>query len=251
MSFRDHNNLTFHIQELGEGPPVVMLHGLFGGSMASWYFTSAPTIARTHRVLLYDLRGHGKSARSRTGYDVATMVSDLESIAAEFSTRPISLVGHSYGAIVSLEFALRNPSRVHKLVIVEGPLPPSQVKEFDAFRSLSLSEKAASLPKAVREAFRREGRQAERFAESMRFFLRESSLFDDLRAASDIADERLATLHCPTLCIYGSNSSCLPAGERIARAVPRAELVVLAGGHFLQVDAGEPLTASITEFLNG
>ena len=41
------NQLTFHVQELGAGPDVVMLHGLLIGSLASWYFTAAPALART------------------------------------------------------------------------------------------------------------------------------------------------------------------------------------------------------------
>ncbi|MGH7285457.1 MAG: alpha/beta fold hydrolase, partial [Polyangiaceae bacterium] len=60
MSLETRNGVALHVQRLGEnGSPVVMLHGLFVGSMASWYFTAAPALAEKHRVLLYDLRGNG------------------------------------------------------------------------------------------------------------------------------------------------------------------------------------------------
>src|SRR5678815_1667967 len=56
------NGLQFHVQELGDGRPVVMLHGLLIGSLASWYFTVAPALAPAHRCRLYDLRDHRAEA---------------------------------------------------------------------------------------------------------------------------------------------------------------------------------------------
>ena len=81
MPLETHRGLTFHVQDLGRGEgtrarartPVVMLHGLLVGSLASWYFTSAPVLAEARRVRLFDLRGHGKSGRATSGYDVPTM----------------------------------------------------------------------------------------------------------------------------------------------------------------------------------
>ena len=77
------NGLSFHVQELGAGPPLVMLHGLLIGSLASWYFTAAPTLAQRHRVRLFDLRGHGRSEVARDGYGVGAMAGDLEALVAD------------------------------------------------------------------------------------------------------------------------------------------------------------------------
>ena len=74
MSVVTARDLAFHVQELGSGPPVVMLHGLLVGSLASWYFTAAPALASRHRVRMYDLRGHGRSAPARTGYDLELQI---------------------------------------------------------------------------------------------------------------------------------------------------------------------------------
>jgi pimeloyl-ACP methyl ester carboxylesterase len=259
MPFAVHHGLKFHVQELGskaEGPraddsPVIMVHGLLVGSMASWYFTVAPALAVRHRVLLYDLRGHGMSERARSGYDVMTMAGDLASIADSFASGPITLVGHSYGAVVALRFALKHPERVKKLVLVEAPMPPSRLDELDGFLGKPAEQMAESLPGALREALARKGRQATRFVDGLRFLATESTLFADLRSAEDVPDDALAALRCPVLCVYGTESSCRPVGDRLARVIPGARLVVLQGGHFLPVEAPRALGECITEFLDG
>ena len=67
-------------QQWGHGSPVVMCHGLLFGSMAAWYFSAALPLSGSHQVVLYDMRGHGKSDRAASGYDLATQVSDLEKV---------------------------------------------------------------------------------------------------------------------------------------------------------------------------
>jgi pimeloyl-ACP methyl ester carboxylesterase len=245
------NGITLHLQELGSGPPVVMLHGLLVGSMATWYFTTAPVLAETHRVLLYDLRGHGLSERARRGYDVETMRLDLDAVAEAFSAEPLTLVGHSYGAVVALRYAMARADRVAKLVLVEAPLPPSRLEELDSFLGKPPEEMAESLPDVLRDALGRKGRQARRFVESLGFLATETSLLEDLRGARDLDDDAIAAVSCPVLCLYGSHSSCLPVGRRIARLVPRARLVEVEGGHFLPIEAPASVSAAIAEFVRG
>jgi pimeloyl-ACP methyl ester carboxylesterase len=245
------NGVTLHVQELGAGPPVVMLHGLLVGSMATWYFTTAPLLAQTHRVLLYDLRGHGLSERAKSGYDVETMRADLDAVVSGFTSDPVTLVGHSYGAVVALRFAMARPDRVAKLVLVEAPIPPSRLEELDSFLGKPPEAMAESLPDVLRDALGRQGRQARRFVDSLRFLTTETSLLDDLRGARDVDDSAIAAVECPVLCVYGASSSCLPVGRRIARLAPRARLVELEGGHFLPVEAPAAVGAAIAEFVRG
>jgi pimeloyl-ACP methyl ester carboxylesterase len=228
-----------------------MLHGLLVGSMATWYFTTAPLLAQTHRVLLYDLRGHGLSERARSGYDVETMRVDLDAVVSEFTPDPVTLVGHSYGAVVALRFAMARPDRVAKLVLVEAPLPPSRLEELDSFLGQPPETMAEALPAVLRDALGRQGRQARRFVDSLRFLTTETSLLDDLRSARDLDDSAIAAVGCPVLCVYGAHSSCLPVGRRIARLAPRARLVEMEGGHFLPVETPAAVGAAIAEFVRG
>lgn len=249
----ERNGLSFHVQLLGpEGaPPLAMLHGLIVGSLAGWYFGPAGRLARSHRVLLHDLRGHGRSSRTAGGYDTHTLAGDLESLLDLAGDGPVTLVGHSYGALVALRFALRWPERVARLALVEAPLPPSRAGELLAFVRRPPAEMIASLPAPLRESVAHEGRAGRALLERLVFLARESSLLDDLAREPDVPDAELGALRCPTLLVYGDRSSLLPVGDRLAAAIPGARLQHVPGGHFLLADAPGPLGDALEAFCDG
>ena len=147
MPLIDSRGMVVNAVELGGGRPVVMIHGLLTGSSASWYFTCAPALAQQHRVLLYDLRGHGKSSRPEAGYDTATLAEDLDGLLDAMQIRgPVSVVGHSYGALVATRFALAHPERVDRLALVEAPLPPPASPKCEPSSSSLPSEWPSSSP---------------------------------------------------------------------------------------------------------
>lgn len=251
--------VSFHVQTLGPAPAasavassrtVVMIHGLFVGTLASWYFSAAPAIAARHRVFLYDLRGHGRSERATDGYDVASMAADLEGLLSD-ETGPFDLVGHSYGGLVALRFALDHPARVRSLVLVEAPLPPSAVRELDDFQGRSPEGMLEALPEDMRAVLAGGGRRAAKLVDGLAFLSGKTTLLADLAREPDVADADLASLRIPVRCIYGARSSCRPVGDRLARTIPGARLDVLDGGHFLPFEASASLTRRLVEHLDG
>jgi len=241
MSVVDANGIAHHVQDLGAGgSPVVMLHGLLIGSLASWYFTAGPALAKTHRVRMYDLRGHGKSAHAASGYDVRTLASDLAVLAGD---APVDLVGHSWGALVALRFAIDHPARVRRLVLVEAPLPPSSVTEMEAFLEGGPAM-AAALPAQMQVG----GRRGERLARALIRLVKDTTLLADLRGERDPSDDELRTVRAPTLAVYGDRSAC---NGNTLRALPDVRHVTLPGGHYLHLDAKDALTARIVEHLDG
>jgi pimeloyl-ACP methyl ester carboxylesterase len=240
------NGVAHHVQELGpaDALPIVMTHGLVIGSLASWYFTVGPALARTRRVRMYDLRGHGRSARMPTGYDTQTLAADLDALTQDLPM--FDLVGHSWGALVALRFALAHPARVRRLVVVEAPLPPASAVELASFLSARPETILDALPETLKSAVASGRRQAQRLVDSVVYLVRDTTLLADIRAEPDPDVAALAT---PTLCLYGDASSCLPGGERLARNASSARLIVLKGGHYLHLDARAEMAEKILEHL--
>ncbi len=92
-------------------------------NLSSWYFTVANAAAQVADVLLYDLRGHGKSAFARRAATRLDMVEDLAALLdACVPGRAVHLVGNSFGGLLALAFARAYPSRVGSLVLVDAHL---------------------------------------------------------------------------------------------------------------------------------
>jgi len=116
------NDISFHYWQLGEGPDMVMLHGL-NGNLAVWHLELVPRLRNEYRVTTYDLRGHGRSEMSPTGYTTEDMAKDLQGLMDALRIERAYLIGHSMGADISLHFALLYPERVEKMVLIEPRIP--------------------------------------------------------------------------------------------------------------------------------
>ena len=251
MPLVEANGLTFHVSERGSGPPLVMLHGLLLGNMTTWYFSAAPRLAARYRVLLYDLRGHGRSERPATGYDLGTMAEDLGALAAVFTDEPLTLVGHSYGALVALRFALEHPQRAAALGLVEAPLPPSSFPEITRFLELPAEEMAAALPPQLKGSLESPGRRGRRMLDSLAQLSGGTTLIEDLGAEQDIPDEKLASLRCRVLALYGASSPCAGVGDRLVRTIPGCTLARMEGGHLLPLESPGEVGDRLEEFFHG
>jgi pimeloyl-ACP methyl ester carboxylesterase len=116
------SGLKLHYQRSGKGPDVVMIHGLTG-NLAVWHLKIIPMIMDRFRVLSYDLRGHGYSDMPPTGYSATDMANDLKELLDVLEIEEVDLVGHSFGADISLYFSLLYPERVRKVVAIEAAIP--------------------------------------------------------------------------------------------------------------------------------
>src|SRR6266852_3389161 len=100
-------------------PPILLLHGLASAARI-WDLVAPLLAARGYIVTALDQRGHGESDKPDTGYDFATILADdAAAVQALDIERPV-IVGHSWGAMVALEYAVRHPDAVTALVLVDG-----------------------------------------------------------------------------------------------------------------------------------
>ena len=109
------NGIDIHYITVGQGSDMVMVHG-FLGNLAVWHLQIVPQLRNSYSITTLDLRGHGYSQVTPSGYTAADMADDLKGLLDTLGLRKVALVGHSYGADVCLYFALLYPERVSKLV---------------------------------------------------------------------------------------------------------------------------------------
>lgn len=251
MPFVDVGGTKLHTQELGGGPrTVVLVHGLFA-NMALWYFSLAPVLARRHRVVLYDLRGHGRSDRTEGGYALSPMSEDLSAVVDAATDGTVSLVGFSFGAAIALRYAVDHPDRVDALVAVEPPLPMDLGAPEAWFLGLSSPTDALDiLPAPQRRAASARPRSS-RLVQGMRGLLKDSDLRSDIGSEPDIPDAALAGLRARVLFCYGEDSPITASGTRarLDTLLPRAERVIIPGSHFLPTENPGRLSAVIADFL--
>lgn len=252
MSYKKINGVNFHTQVLGQpgSPPLVMLHGLFVGSMASWFFTSGSILSNSYQVLLYDLRGHGRSEQVGSGYDLKTLAKDLDLLTAEYLTSPVTLIGHSYGGLIALHYAMNKPEQVQRLILVDTPLPPFTRTELNEFLKKDAKTKIKSLPGPIQLLFAQGGRRTNRFLQTLHFLKEESSLIDDVISEPPVTKKQLGSVNQPVLCVYGTKSKCLNDGHFLCQNLPNATLTELEGGHYIHLDAYEALNKCIIQFMH-
>ena len=115
------NGIFQHYLTVGKGPEVVMLHG-FLGNLAVWHLNIVPALRNDFRVTTVDLRGHGYSQMTPTGYTTENLAKDLKEFLEALGISRPRLVGHSFGADVCLHFALLYPDGVDRIVAIEPGL---------------------------------------------------------------------------------------------------------------------------------
>lgn len=248
-----HADVTLSTLALGPetAAPVVMLHGLVSGNMATWYSALAMPLSQAHRVVLYDLRGHGDSSVPTRGFDLDSHARDLLAVidARLPGGHPVDLVGHSLGALIALRFTLTHPDRVRRLVLVDAPMPAGRW----VAPSLQAAECRDGLARWVAEqpglGRNLQGRRRERLQRRMETLLFETSLVSDVLAMGSEPDEALRGCGHPVLLVYGRHSPCLAAGHHLAEALPNARLALVDGGHHVPVESPDALRALLQDFL--
>ena len=129
--------MILHATDIGEGPPAILLHGLFG--TASNFATIQKRLAAGRRVLAFDLRNHGRSGHD-TAMTYGLMAQDVLDTLHAHGLERAALVGHSMGGKVAMQAALRYPDRITRLLVAD--IAPIAYRP----RYRAISEAMLSLP---------------------------------------------------------------------------------------------------------
>lgn len=109
-----------HYEKLGRGRPVILIHGWIG----SWRYW-IPLMQKLHTsfsVYTLDLIGFGDSSKNAKNYDIKAQVKMLETFLTQLGIPKAAIIGHGYGAMIAMEFTLRNPDKVARLMLSSMPL---------------------------------------------------------------------------------------------------------------------------------
>jgi pimeloyl-ACP methyl ester carboxylesterase len=134
----DVGGVSLHIEEAGQGSAVVAVHGL-GSSGRDWGAVT-PLVAARHRIIVPDLRGHGRSQRPPGRYDVPRFAADVAAVCDRMAVEKAHVVGLSLGGMIAFELALARPDLVHSMVIVNSG--PDMVPRTPRF-ALALAQRIA------------------------------------------------------------------------------------------------------------
>src|SRR3954470_8460451 len=263
----DVGGAELYAREIGDGPAIIVLHG--GPDFnQSYMLPEMDRLSDSYHLIYYDQRGRGKSANHVRPEDVtlASDIADLEKVRQFFHLETVTLLGHSWGTVIALEYALKYPERVSHLILMNpGPASRGDYVELrkdwlekrpdDMARRKAIAETPAYKegdPEAVtayyrihfKPAFVRSDEYEKLIARMKADFTNEGVL--KARAVEDrLMQEtwakpdydllpKLRTVKIPTLVLSGDHEF-IPAGtaEHIAAAIPNARLMVLKDcGHF-------------------
>ena len=129
---------ALYAEELGEGPSLILLHGL-GGSLFTWRHVVA-ALSRAHRVIALDLKGFGQSDKPfDEHYSAADQAALVSAFIRKRGLSGVTLVGHSFGGVVALRTALdfaREPGVIARLVVMDTPALQQDLSDGDWFFSV-------------------------------------------------------------------------------------------------------------------
>jgi pimeloyl-ACP methyl ester carboxylesterase len=247
------NGSKMHILEVSaeKDDPVILTHGLFM-SLAAFFFTVALPLSEQHRVILYDLRGHGRSDRRDEPYTPDLLSGDLLGIMDVLEIPRAHLVSYSYGGSPTLYTALHHPERVNRMALVEAVFIDEA-----SYRKLQDDEvtEAARLDRDMENYTATTGisiteSQAERMRSLNRHILeqrwRERMYRSNQEVIEEVSRQQLAV---PTLVLYGDESNFLDMGHMLAANIPTAEFRTIAGDHNLLAEHGDLIADHLTDFL--
>ncbi len=272
MKYLDlHSERVAYLDE-GTGEVLLLLHGM-GGSSQTWRSVIGP-LSRTHRVLAPDLLGHGHSTKPRSDYSLGAFAVLLRDFLDELGITRVTIVGHSLGGGIAMQFIYQHPDYGQRLVLVgSGGLGPDVGL---TLRLLSLPGAEWILPAVAPQPvlaagdrlwswLRKTGIQSPRGEETWRAY---SSLADAatreafLRTLRAVVDHRGQAVNAlgristrtgfPIMVIWGEQDAIIPVKHAYAvqQARPDLRLEVLPEvGHYPQVERPAEVAALIADFV--
>jgi len=264
--FIEAGGFRFHVQLLGEGPVLLLLHGT-GAATHSWR-DLAPLLARDFLVVAPDLPGHGFSGPPRSSLTIEIMAAATRALLDRLGLLPGLIVGHSAGAAIGARMLIEEPGLARGLVSLNGallPFPGVAAELFPGLARLLFLNPFTPRLFALQSGFIDPARFLQRStgsridARGVRHYARLFGRPGHVSAALEMManwdlkalKRDLPRLACPLLLVAGSNDLAVPAASvhEVAALVPGATIEILSGlGHLAHEEAPEQVATLIGRF---
>ncbi len=257
----------------GEGPVVVLIHGITGRS-EQWE-PALEHLAADHTVLAPDLLGHGESAKPRGDYSLGAYASGVRDVMVALGHDRATVVGHSLGGGIAMQFAYQFPERCERMALVSSGGLGREVHPL--LRASTLPGSEWVMPWLMHDKVVGAGEAVARmlgvlklqagtdFAEVARGFASlndaeaRSAFIETMRAVLDPGGQRVSALDrlyltesLPSLLVWGSNDPIIPAehGRNAHELMPGSRFELLDGiGHFPQLERPYEFARLLAEFI--
>lgn len=247
--------VRFHVQRIGSGPEVVVfLHGLIMDNLSSFYYTLAPPVSRFAEVVLYDIRGHGRTERPTSGYGLQNLAEDHTSLLNQLRIeRRVWLVGHSFGGLLAASLAVTNPRQVAGLVLLD---PISPIDGWQQRMATTLELRGEERDRRIAASFtnwlgRQSQRKSSRLARNAEALVSGTTLVEDLRNSRGFSREEITRISCPSCIVVGEGSDVRTETDILAALIPGATKHVVPGcTHSLLWEQGAEVQRLITTWLS-
>ena len=275
------NGVNHFYKIAGNGEPFIVLHG-GPGMFHDELFPFFLDFAKSHKVIFYDQRGNGKSTLEKidsTTFTVELMVEDLEELRKEFGIDKLNIIGHSWGGLLAMYYAVKYPDNVKRLILVDAAPVNTELlikcyknlisiykpEEWDYVQKLWTSDEyLAGNPKVHNEALRiSEGTvfsNKDAIDEYMKVggfnetTAKNAVLLNDLATQMKLnihVQDRLSNINCPTLIINGKDDFIVDEAYRLTnQLISNSEIVLIDGaGHYPFIENKEDFFYEVENFI--
>jgi (E)-2-((N-methylformamido)methylene)succinate hydrolase len=245
------------IKVSGAGEPVVLLHGV--GLDHTMWERQVRALAGRHRVIGYDLLGHGGAAEVQDGANLDVWIQQLEALLRELHLERISLVGFSFGGMIAHSFAMKHAKMINRLVLMSTVYDRSEQEQTDVLARLELARRNG--PQSIIQAAISRWFSSDFIVKNPDVIAKITAVLRSSRPESFLSAyacfaktklDGLAGFARPTLVMTGElDTGSTPAmAQRLAAAIPGARAsIVPQGRHMMPVELAEEINSKLAEFL--
>ncbi|HVM18371.1 MAG TPA: alpha/beta fold hydrolase [Egibacteraceae bacterium] len=255
--FIELNGTKHHYISKGEGPPVVLVHGL-GGTVHAWYGV-IQNLSLHHHVLALDLRGHGRSDAGDGTVSIASLADDVRALIEALELPPVTLVGHSLGTLIAQHLAATRREMVDHLVLV-GAISYFEPATKDAYVKRAEMVEADGMDVLVDDwlpgalAPRTSAHSPQLVGLLRDMFLRNDprSYAQACRALAKAPSIKRENIGQRTLLVVGDHDRSTPIAmtEELHREIPVSLVrVIPSASHWVPLEQPDAVAAAILEFL--